>query len=161
MTVIRLPSWGELLAPETPWALLLRSGSAGLWLLRSTAEEVGDLDATVVAAMACTTSADVFTEWASALELEDEPPSTWDEFAAALVNEPWCDRAACAILVSDAHRLLESEPGRLPTLLEALGSAASRLEREGRALRVIFQSRFDTVPERVDVFREFALGEIA
>ncbi|MDP8911719.1 MAG: hypothetical protein M3M94_06615 [Actinomycetota bacterium] len=161
MTIIRLPSWEEMLAPGMPWALLLRSGSTGAWLLLGTAEDVEGLDARIVAGTACTTSVDALVEWSIALELGEQRATQWGEFATTVGEGEWFETAACGVLVSDAHRLLEREPERLTTLLESLALAARRLEREGRALRVVFQSRFDSAPEQLAVFREFAVAEIA
>ena len=160
MSVVRLPSWEEVLAPDAPWALLLRSGPAGVWLLRGMAEEER-VDARVVVGAACSTSADTFAEWAAALELGERAPGRWPAFAESIADGGWVDGGACGVLVSDAERLLANEPAQLPTLLIALREASARLSRHGIALRLVFQSRFDAFPERLALFREFDVADIA
>ena len=63
---VRLPSWGEIVGHGSPWAVVLRSGGAGVWLLRGAAAEEG-VDARIVAGVACQTSSDALSEWSSAL----------------------------------------------------------------------------------------------
>ena len=160
MTVVRLPSWDEVLAPRAPWALLLRSGPAGVWLLRGTAEEDA-VDARVVAGAACATSADTFAEWAAALELGEQEPEGWTAFADAVAEGSWVGGRGCGVLVTEAGRLLADEPAQLPTLLAALRDASARLSGEGVAFRLVFQSRFEAFPERLAVFREFDVADIS
>ena len=160
VSAVRLPSWDEVLAPGAPWALLLRSGPAGVWLLRGTAEEDG-VDARVVVGAASATSADAFGEWAAALELGERAPRGWSAFADAVGEGSWVRGGEGAVLVCDAGRLLADEPARLPTLLAALREASARLLRNGVALRLVFQSRCEHDPDRLAVFREFDVADIA
>ena len=159
MNVIPLPSWSEILAPGAPWALLLRSGAAGVWLLRGAAEEEG-VDARVVAGTACRTSADALGEWAAALELGEAAPPSWDALADRVAAEPSIRGRACGVLVADAEWLLETEPARLPMLLDALRSGSERLQTQGTTLRFVLQSRFEALPDRLAVFREFDVADI-
>ena len=162
MTVIRLPSWSEILAPETPWGLILDSGGGGLWLLRGAAEEVPELDARIVAAAACRSSADLFSEWAAALEFPDYFAQNWDAFEECIGDLEWIERRACAVLIADADRLLADEPERVTTLLAILRSAAEDdLPERGRTLRIVFQSRFDERPELPDVLSEFGAASLS
>src|SRR6266545_50805 len=68
MSVIRLPSWGEVLSG--PWALRLRSGPTGAWLMRGEAEAIEDLDCRFVVGVAARTTGDALAEIGDALELE-------------------------------------------------------------------------------------------
>ena len=159
MRVVRLPSWPEIVAHGGPWALVLRSGGAGIWLLRGAAEEEG-VDARIVAGVACATSSDALSEWSGALEL-GEKAAGWGELTDLVAADRWMHGEACGVLVGEAERLLEREPSRLPELLESVRSAAARLAGEGRTLRVVFQSRFESAPERLAVFREFDVADVA
>src|SRR4029079_8254071 len=67
VTVIRLPSWREVL--EGPWALRLRSGSTGPWLMRGEAND-DELDVRFVAGTAARTTVDALSELGTAFELE-------------------------------------------------------------------------------------------
>jgi hypothetical protein len=143
--VIRLPSWREVL--DGPWALRLRSGATGAWLMRGEAEHVPELECRFVAGVAARTVADALVELASALELE-EAPQGWEDVARAVPDGP------VALLVLDADRLLEDEPDRLAGLVAALRSASERTQ-----LRVIFQAR--ELPLEADaVLAEFGVAEI-
>ena len=159
MRVVRLPSWGEIVAHGSPWALVLRSGGAGVWLLRGTAEEEG-IDARIVAGVACRNSPDALAEWSAALELGEEATG-WPELCDFVAAGGWMQGETCGVLVGDAERLLEEDPSRLPSLLDSVRSAAARLAVEGRTLRVVFQSRFESFPERLAVFREFDVADVA
>ena len=159
MSVIRLPPWSEVLRPRAPWAYVLRSGGAGLWLMRGEAEHVTGLDVRIVAGTACRTTEELFDEWTAALECPDRCERSWDGFADCVSDLEWLS-PACAVLVSDAERLLELEPARLPTLLDTLRRAASAFAARGRTLRLVFQSRFDSRPERLAVFHEFDAADI-
>jgi hypothetical protein len=138
--VIRLPSWREVL--DGPWALRLRSGATGAWLMRGEAEE---LDCRFVAGGAARTQAD---ELASALEL-DEPPGGWDDVARAIPDGP------LALLILDMEKLLADEPAQLAGLVGALKTASERTQ-----LRVIFQAR-ELPLEAEAVLAEFGVAEIA
>jgi hypothetical protein len=144
--VIRLPSWREVL--DGPWALRLRSGATGAWLLRGEAESVPDLDCRFVAGVAARTTADALAELASALEL-DEPPHGWDDVPRVVPTGP------IALLVLEADRLLADEPEQIAGLVGALKTASERTQ-----LRVIFQAR-DLSLETEAVLAEFGVAEIA
>ena len=144
--VIRLPSWREVL--EGPWALRLRSGATGAWLMRGEAESVPELDCRFVAGVAARTTSDALAELASALELE-EPPHGWDELTHVVPSGP------IALLMLDADRLLADEPAQLVSLVAALKTASERTQ-----LRVIFQAR-DLPLESEAVLAEFGVAEIA
>ena len=154
MTVIRIPDWSEILHRDAPWGLVLRSGTTGAWLLRQTAEEAEGVDAAMIVGRACATSRDLFAEWRQALGLGDESETGWDGFLDSLRALRGDD--AHAILVTDAERVLEAEPSRLPTLLAGLGAVAS----EGPTLRVVFQSRFEHDADRLAVFHEHGVVDI-
>ena len=83
--VIRLPSWREVL--EGPWALRLRSGATGAWLMRGEAEEVPELDCRFVAGVAARTTEEALAELGSVFQLE-EPPAGWDDVARAVPAGP-------------------------------------------------------------------------
>ena len=70
--VVRLPSWREVL--DGPWALRLRSGATGAWLMRGEAEEMPGLEVRFVAGVAARTHDDALRELAVALESEHDPP---------------------------------------------------------------------------------------
>jgi hypothetical protein len=144
--VIRLPSWREVL--DGPWALRLRSGATGAWLMRGEAEEVPELDCRFVAGVAARTTADALAEFGSALEL-DEPPHGWDDVARSVPDGP------IALLMLDADRLLADDPAQLAGLVGALKTASERTQ-----LRVIFQAR-DLPLESEAVLAEFGVAEIA
>ena len=144
--VIRLPSWREVL--DGPWALRLRSGATGAWLLRGEAEEMPGLDCRFVAGIAARTTEDALAELGSALQL-DELPAGWDDVARAVPPGP------IALLMLDTDRLLADEPAQLAGLVGALKTASDRTE-----LRVIFQAR-DLPLEAEAVLAEFGVAEIA
>jgi hypothetical protein len=144
--VVRLPSWREVL--EGPWALRLRAGATGAWLMRGEAEDVPELAVRFVAGSAARTAEDALLELGAALEVEQEPAS-WDELAAAIPEGP------LALLVLDADRLLADEPAQLAGLVGALKTASERT-----TLRVVFQAR-DIPLEAEAVLAEFGVAEIA
>jgi hypothetical protein len=146
MTVIRLPSWREVL--EGPWALRLRSGSTGPWLMRGEANDE-ELDVRFVAGIAARTTADALRELGSAFELE-VPLGGFDDLPDAVASE-----RPIAVLVLDADRLLVEEPSQLASLVGSLRSAAERT-----VLRVIFQAR-ELPPDTEAVLEEFGVAEIA
>jgi hypothetical protein len=145
MSPIRLPSWNEVL--EGPWALRLRSGATGAWLMRGEAEDVPDLDVRFVAGVAARTQDDALHELGVAFESEDDP-ATWDDVSRAVPDGP------LALLVLDSDRLLADEPDQLAGLVAALKTASERTK-----LRVIFQAR--SLPlEAEAVLAEFGVAEI-
>lgn len=147
MKAIRLPSWREVFDASTPWALHLRAGGTGVWLMRGEADEAR-VDCRFLAGSAARTLPDALDELTQALEL-DEPLSGWDAVAAAVP-----EAEALALLVTDAERLLEDDPAQLTGFLGALRAAASRVR-----LRVIFQAR-ELTPELRARFGEFGVAEI-
>ena len=147
MSIIRLPSWGEVLAG--PWALRLRSGPTGAWLMRGEAESVDDLDCRFVVGVAARTADEALAEFGDALELQ-VPLGAWDDLPEAV---PAGQRLA--LLVIDCERLLEDEPAQLAGLVGALRAAAERV-----SLHVIFQAR-ELTPDAEAVLSEFGVAEIA
>jgi hypothetical protein len=146
MTMIRLPSWREVL--DGPWALRLRSGSTGPWLMRGEARD--DLvDVRFLAGTAARTAGDALSELGTALELEI-PLGGFDDLADAVARE-----RPLALLVLDADRLLADEPEQLAPFVAGLRSAADRT-----VLRVVFQARELTL-EAEAVLAEFGVAEIA
>ena len=150
MKVVRIPAMSELLDRRSPWAIVLRSGGTGLWLLRGVATDREDVETRIAAGSACRTTADALDEWGRALECGPEPVGSWDELASCLRARG----GPMLILVGDADRLLEDEPARLPTLLQVLRAAADE-----STVRVVFQSRFDHREERLAIFHEFGVVE--
>jgi hypothetical protein len=146
VTVVRLPSWREVL--DGPWALRLRSGATGAWLMRGEAEEMPGLDVRFVAGVAARTHDDALHELAVAFEADDEP-ATWDDVSRAVPDGP------LALLMLEADRLLADEPEQLAGLVGALKTASERTE-----LRVIFQAR-ELPLEAEAVLAEFGVAEIA
>jgi hypothetical protein len=143
--VIRLPSWREVL--DGPWALRLRSGATGAWLMRGEAEEIPELACRFVAGIAAPTAADARGELRSALEIEHEL-DTWEDLSRAVPPGP------IALLLLDTDRLLAEEPEHLASLVGALKAASDRTD-----LRVIFQAR--NLPlEAEAVLAEFGVAEI-
>ncbi len=165
VTAIRLPSWREVFAG--PWAMHLRAGATGLWLMRMEAEEVGRVVARFVAGTACATSRDLFDEFAAALEFPDHFGRNWDALDDSVHDLEWLPEGPLALLVSDANRLLADEPQRLATLLDILSNAERELREplqpepsRQRELRVVFQAReLDRNAEAI--FSEFGVGLIA
>jgi hypothetical protein len=144
--VIRLPSWREVL--DGPWALRLRSGATGAWLMRGEAEDVPELQCVFAAGVAARTQEDALGELSSAFAL-DEAPGSWDELARAVPDGP------IALLLLDSERLLADEPSQLSGLVGALKTASDRTQ-----LRVIFQAR-ELPLEAEAVLAEFGVAEIA
>jgi hypothetical protein len=133
---------------DGPWALRLRSGATGAWLLRGEAEELPELDVRFVAGVAARTHDDALRELGVALETE-HAPATWDDVARAVPEGP------LALLMLDVDRLLADEPAQLAGLIAALKTASERTK-----LRVIFQAR-DLPLETEAVLAEFGVAEIA
>ena len=146
MTIVRLPSWREVL--EGPWALRLRSGATGPWLMRGEARD-DMLDVRFVAGVAARTAVEALSELGTAFEL-DVPLGGFDDLPDAVAAE-----RPLALLVLDADRLLADEPQQLAALVGALRSAADRI-----VLRVVFQAR-DLPPDAEAVLSEFGVAEIA
>jgi hypothetical protein len=145
--IVRLPSWGEVLAG--PWALRLRSGPTGAWLMRGEAEAVDDLECRFVAGVAARTAGGALLELGDAFGLE-VPLGRWDDLPDAVPE----DRRT-ALLVIDSERLLEDEPAELAPLVGALRATADRVD-----LHVIFQAH-ELTPEAEAVLAEFGVAEIA
>ena len=146
MSIIRLPSWREVL--DGPWALRLRSGSTGPWLMRGEARD-DVLDVRFVAGIAATTASDALSELGTAFEL-DVPLGGFDDLPDAVTGE-----RPLALLVLDADRLLADEPEQLASLVAALRAAADRI-----VLRVVFQAR-ELTPDAEAVLSEFGVAEVA
>jgi hypothetical protein len=146
MSIIRLPSWREVL--DGPWALRLRSGSTGPWLMRGEARD-DELDVRFVAGTAARTTLAALSELGTAFELE-VPLGGFDDLPDAVTRD-----RPLALLVLDADRLLCEEPSQLAPLLAALRSAAERT-----LLRVIFQAR-ELSADAEAVLAEFGVAEIA
>jgi hypothetical protein len=146
MTMIRLPSWREVL--DGPWALRLRSGSTGPWLMRGEARDEL-VDVRFLAGVAARTAGDALSELGTAFELEI-PLGGFDDLADAVTpGRP------LALLVLDADRLLADEPAQLAAFVAGLRSAADRT-----VLRVVFQAR-ELTAEAEAVLAEFGVAEIA
>jgi hypothetical protein len=133
---------------DGPWALRLRSGSTGPWLMRGEADDA-ELDVRFLAASAARTTVDALAELGTAFELE-VPLGGFDDVPDAVARE-----RATALLVLDADRLLADEPPQLAPLVAALRSAADRMP-----LRVVFQAR-ELTPEAEAVLSEFGVAEIS
>jgi hypothetical protein len=147
MSMIRLPSWGEVL--RGPWALRLRSGGTGAWLMRSEADTVPELSCRWLDGRAARTAAGALEELGQAFELE-VPLGGFGDLPAAV------DAAeTIALLVLDADRLLADETEALTPLVAALKESADRM-----SLHVIFQAR-ELTPEAEAVLTEFGVAEIA
>jgi len=143
--VVRLPSWREVL--EGPWALRLRAGATGAWLMRGEAEDMPELAVRFVAGTAARTADDALVELAAALEVEHDP-ATWEELARSVPDGP------LALLILDADRLLADDPAELAGLVGALKTASERT-----TLRVVFQAR-ELPLEAEAVLAEFGVAEI-
>jgi hypothetical protein len=143
--VIRLPSWREVF--EGPWALRLRSGSTGPWLMRGEARDDAH-DVRFVAGSAARTTADALAELATAFELE-VPLGGFDDLVTAVTAE-----RPLALLVLDTDKLLADEPAQLASLVGALRGAADRVH-----LRVVFQAR-ELSRDAEAVLEEFGVAEI-
>jgi hypothetical protein len=144
--VIRLPSWREVF--EGPWALRLRSGATGPWLMRGQAEEVDDLSCVFAAGVAARTQADALSELCAAFAVEAEV-DTWDDLARVVPP------GRTALLILDADKLLADEPSQLASLVGALKTASDRT-----SLRVVFQAR-ELPLEAEAVLAEFGVAEIS
>ena len=147
MKPIRLPSWGEVL--RGPWALRLRSGGTGAWLMRSEADSVPGLSVRFVDGRAARTARGALAELGEAFELA-VPLGGFSELPDAVGRDD-----TVALLVLDTDRLLSDETTALAPLLAALRASAERI-----TLRVIFQAR-DLTPEAEAVLTEFGVEEIA
>lgn len=144
--IIRLPSWREVL--DGPWALRLRSGSTGAWLMRGEAEELPELQCVFASGIAAPTHEDAIDELRVAFDIDAEV-DTWAELARAVPPGP------IALLLLDTDRLLAEEPDQLSALVGALKTASERTQ-----LRVIFQAR-ELRLEAEAVLAEFGVAEIA
>jgi hypothetical protein len=142
MPVIRLPSWREVL--EGPWALRLRSGSTGPWLMRGEANDE-EIDVRLVAGSAARTGDDALNEIGSALEVELD---SFDGLVEIKTERP------LVLLMLDSDKLLADEPSQLTPLVAALRNTAERVH-----LRVIFQAR-ELPPDAEAVLAEFGVAEI-
>jgi hypothetical protein len=142
MPVIRLPSWREVL--EGPWALRLRSGSTGPWLMRGEANDE-EIDVRLVAGSAARTGDDALNEIGSALEVELD---SFDGLVEIKAERP------LVLLMLDSDKLLADEPSQLTPLVAALRNTAERVH-----LRVIFQAR-ELPPDAEAVLAEFGVAEI-
>jgi len=147
MSTIRLPSWGEVL--RGPWALRLRSGGTGVWLMRGEADAVPELECRFLDSRAAPTTAGALEELGQAFQLE-VPLGAFGDLPDAVAGD-----GTIALLVLDTDRLLSDEPEALASLVGALRDASDRL-----ALHVIFQAR-DLTPEAEAVLTEFGVAEIA
>jgi len=146
LTIIRLPTWREVL--DGPWALRLRSGSTGPWLMRGEANDE-ELDVRFVAGIAAQTTPEALAELGTAFELQ-VPLGGFDDLGDAVANE-----RPLALFVLDADRLLADDPAQLAQLVAGLRSAAERVQ-----LHVIFQAR-ELTPDAEAVLSEFGVAEIA
>lgn len=147
MTVIRLPSWGEVL--RGPWAIRLRSGGSGVWLMRGEADSVPELECRFLDGRAARTTSGALDELGQAFQLE-VPLGAFGDLPDAVAGDE-----TIALLVLDTDRLLSDEPEALASLVGALRDASDRL-----ALHVIFQAR-DLTPDAEAVLTEFGVAEIA
>src|SRR3979490_809448 len=132
MTAIRLPSWGEVL--RGPWALRLRSGGTGVWLMRGEAESVPELECRFLDGRAARTATGALQELGQAFELE-VPLGGFGDLPDAVEG-------------AGASGLLMDETDALAPLLAALRAAADRV-----SLHVIFQAR-ELTPDAEAVLTE-------
>jgi hypothetical protein len=147
VSVIRLPSWGEVL--RGPWAIRLRSGGSGVWLMRGEADSVPELECRFLDGRAARTTPGALEELGQAFQLE-VPLGAFGDLPDAVAGD-----GTIALLVLDTDRLLSDEPEALASLVGALRDASDRL-----ALHVIFQAR-DLTPDAEAVLTEFGVAEIA
>jgi hypothetical protein len=147
VSVIRLPSWGEVL--RGPWAIRLRSGGSGVWLMRGEADSVPELECRFLDSRAARTTSGALEELGQAFQLE-VPLGAFGDLPDAVAGG-----GTIALLVLDTDRLLSDEPEALASLVGALRDASDRL-----ALHVIFQAR-ELTPEAEAVLTEFGVAEIA
>ena len=144
---IRLPHWRDVM--RGPWALRLRSGATGAWLMRGEADEaMPELRCVFAAGTAARSHADALSELRAAFAIEDEV-DTWDDLARAVPAGP------TALLLLDADKLLADEPQQLSGLVGALKTASDRTD-----LHVIFQAR-ELPLETEAILAEFGVAEIA
>src|SRR3981081_735121 len=118
MTTIRLPSWGEGL--RGPWALRLRSGGTGVWLMRGEAESVPQLECRFLDGRAARTATGALQELGRAVDVEG-PLGGFGDLPDAVEGD-----GEIALLVLDADRLLIDETDALAPLLAGLRAAAAR-----------------------------------
>ena len=144
--VIRLPSWRDVM--NGPWALRLRSGATGAWLMRGEAEDVPELRCVFAAGVAARTQQDALSELRAAFAIEAEI-DTWDDLARAVPP------GQVALLMLDTDKLLADEPQQLASLVAALKTASDRTD-----LHVIFQAR-ELPLEAEAVLAEFGVAEVA
>jgi hypothetical protein len=147
VSVIRLPSWGEVL--RGPWAIRLRSGGSGVWLMRGEADSVPGLECRFLDSRAARTTSGALEELGQAFQL-DVPLGAFGDLPDAVAGD-----GTIALLVLDTDRLLSDEPQSLASLVGALRDASDRI-----ALHVIFQAR-DLTPDAEAVLTEFGVAEIA
>jgi hypothetical protein len=133
---------------EGPWALRLRSGSTGPWLMRGEANDE-ELDVRFIAGRAAATAAAALSELETAFELE-VPLGGFEDLPDAVAGE-----RPIAVLVLDADRLLADDPSQLAALVGSLRAAADNI-----FLRVVFQAR-ELPPDAEAVLSEFGVAEIA
>src|SRR4030088_1847399 len=98
MTAIRLPSWSEVL--RGPWALRLRSGGTGVWLMRGEAEAVPELECRFLDGRAARTATCALQELGQACELA-VPLGGLGDLPDAVEGD-----GEIRLLVLDADRLL-------------------------------------------------------
>jgi hypothetical protein len=147
MTIVRLPSWAEVL--RGPWALRLRSGGTGAWLMRGEAESVPALECRFLDGRAARTATGALEELGQAFELE-VPLGGFGDLPDAVAGD-----GEIALLVLDADVLLMDEADALTPLVAALRTAADRI-----SLHVIFQAR-ELSADAEAVLTEFGVAEIA
>src|SRR5581483_9301365 len=116
MTIVRLPSWPEVL--RGPWALRLRSGGTGVWLMRGEADAVPELECRFLDSRAARTTSGALEELGEAFQLE-VPLGAFADLPDAVAGD-----ATIALLVLDADRLLSDEPEALASLVGALRDAS-------------------------------------
>src|SRR5258706_7799408 len=112
MSAIRLPSWGEVL--RGPWALRLRSGGTGAWLMRGEAESVPQLECRFLDGRAARTATGALQELGQAFELE-VPLGGFGDLPDAGEGD-----GGIALLVLHAHRPLVDETDAPAPLLAPL-----------------------------------------
>jgi hypothetical protein len=147
VSVIRLPSWGEVL--RGPWAIRMRSGGSGVWLMRGEADSVPELECRFLDSRAARTTSGALEELGQAFQL-DAPLGAFGDLPDAVAGD-----GTIALLVLDTDRLLSDEPAALASLVGALRDASDRL-----ALHVVFQAR-ELTPDAEAVLAEFGVAEIA
>lgn len=143
---IRLPHWRDVM--RGPWALRLRSGATGAWLMRGEAEDLPELRCVFAAGVAARTLPDALSELRAAFDIDVEI-DTWDELARAVPPGP------LALLMLDTDKLLVDERQHLAALVGALKTASDRT-----GLRVVFQAR-ELPLETEAILAEFGVAEMA